>query len=119
MKETGSNLWSFLPILLISLLMGLLFMRVSRNKGKTRWYHYLSGFIPGYNFYYLIWLLSLTGIDIIEKVELTNKMLKQVLDHLSPTKWKCQCGQVNDSEVNNCPVCGLKRDFILKKAQKE
>jgi rubrerythrin len=51
-------------------------------------------------------------------------MLKQVLDKwkildLTPTKWKCQCGQVNDMEIDNCPVCGLKRDFILKKTPKD
>jgi len=73
---------------------------------------------------YFLWLLSLTNIDIIEKVNSTNEMLKQVLDKwkildLTPTKWKCQCGQVNDMEINNCPVCGLKRDFILKKTPKD
>lgn len=117
--QQQSSFLSFLPILLLSLIGGLLLMSVSRNKGKTRWYHYLSGFIPAYNFYYGFWLLSLTGIDIIQKVELTNEMLKRVLDRLPPTNWKCQCGQTNDSEVNSCPVCGLKKDFVLKKAQKE
>ena len=74
--QRESSLWSFLPLLLLSLIMGLLLISVSRNKGKTQWYHYLSGFIPGYNFYYGFWLLSLTGIDILEKVERTNEMLK-------------------------------------------
>jgi rubrerythrin len=55
----------------------------------------------------------------MEKVNLTNKMLKQVLDHLTPTKWKCQCGQVNDMRAENCPVCGVKRDFMLKKTPQD
>jgi len=81
-------------------------------------------FYPLWNVYYFLWLLSLTNIDIIEKVNSTNEMLKQVLDKwkildLTPTKWKCQCGQVNDMEIDNCPVCGLKRDFILKKTPKD
>lgn len=122
MQGAQTSLMSFLPIIFLSLIWGLVGLWLTRKKGKTQWYHYVSCFILGWNYVYIFWLLTLTNIDTIEKLNATNEILKQLLDHTqiidsTPAKWKCSCGQVNDLGVTNCPTCGLKRDFILKKVQ--
>jgi hypothetical protein len=122
MQGTQSTFWSFLPILFVSLIWGVVGIWLTRQKGKTRWYHYISCFIPGWSGFYIFWLLTLTNIDIVKRIDSIDERLKQVLGQRkifdpAPTKWKCQCGQLNDTEVTNCPVCGLKRDFLLEKAK--
>ena len=120
MQETGGTFWSFIPLLILSLLYGFVGMWLTRKKGKTKSYHYVCCFIPFWNGIYVFWLLTLTNIDIVKRIDSIDERLKQVLAQrkifdAAPAKWKCQCGQVNDMEVTNCPVCGLKRDFILEK----
>jgi hypothetical protein len=123
--QSGSQVMAFLPLVLLSCVWGIFLISVQRHKGKRRWFHYIQGFIPVWNFpFYAYWLLTLTNVDIMERVNLTNEILRQVLDNLrfhgsTPAKWTCQCGQANDMETANCPTCGLKRDFVLKKPQSE
>lgn len=122
MQGTQGTFWSFLPIFFLTLIAGLIGICLTRQKGKTRWYHYISCFIPAWNYWYIFWLLTLTNIDIVKRIDSIDERLKQVFSQpkifdSAPTKWKCQCGQLNDMEVTNCPVCGLKRDFLLEKAK--
>ena len=120
----GSQIWSFVPLLFMGLIFGLVLMPMAKRKGRNRWLWFVAGFVPGWNFLGGLWLASLPDVAIMEQVSiLINEFKKfnfQSKDKGSPSsiaieeKWNCPCGKVNNMNVPNCPECGLKRDFLLK-----
>jgi hypothetical protein len=120
MRGTGNSILNFIPLMFISLIYFFVGIWLTRKKGKTQSVHYISCCIPFWNLFYVVWLISLTNIDIVKRIDSIEETLKEVLGQRKPydpasAKWKCQCGQVNDMEAANCPVCRTKRDFILER----
>ena len=116
---------SLIPLLLIGLIFGFFLMSIAKRKGENRRYWFIVGFVPILNFFGAIWLSSFPDIALIEKINSISKELQKLklsltdkqTSHSTQTKdsWTCTCGRVNSIDVLNCPECGLKRDFLLKK----
>ena len=120
----GSVLLSFIPLLLMGSILGILFKTIAIRKGRSQWLWFLAGFVPGWNLLGGLWLASLPDKSILEEVKaLLNELQKfdfvpKRVQNLSispePQTWKCNCGMINEVSVPNCPQCGLKREFLLK-----
>jgi len=120
----GSQLMSFLPLLLLGCIMGVLLKSIAKRKGRNEWLWFLGGLLPGWNLLGGLWLASLPDKSVSEEVKaLLNKLRKfdfvpkggQRLNiSAEPRNWKCNCGKINEINVLSCPECGLKRDYLLK-----
>jgi hypothetical protein len=119
-----SQIWSFVPLLFMGLIFGLVLMPMAKRKGRSQWLWFLAGFVPGWNFLGGLWLASLPDKSISEEVKaLLNELQK--FDFVpkggqkpnmsaEPRNWKCNCGMTHEMNVPSCPECGLKRDYVLK-----
>jgi hypothetical protein len=120
----GSHIASFIPLLIMGLIFGLVLMPIAKRKGRSKWLWFLAGFVPGWNLLGGLWLASLPDKSISEEVKaLLNELQKfdfvpkggQKLDiSPEPRNWKCNCGMTHEMHVPSCPECGLKRDYVLK-----
>ena len=120
----GSYLLSFLPLLLLGCLLGLLFKSIAKRKGRSQLLWFFAGIVPGGNLLGGLWLASLPDKAISEEVRaLLNELQKfDFVPKLGqkpnmpaePRNWKCNCGATNEINVPNCPECGLKREYLLK-----
>ncbi|MCX5733957.1 MAG: hypothetical protein NTW68_06495 [candidate division NC10 bacterium] len=122
--STG-NAAMLIPYLLMGCILGFLLMYIARRKAKNTTLWFLAGFVPGLNLLGLFWLASLPDQATLEQISaLAEKVRKLDMvikgkEIASPStgreKWTCTCGNINDMAEPNCPECGLKRDFLLKK----
>lgn len=122
--SSGSQLLSFLPLLLLGCILGILFRSIAKRKGRSQWLWFFAGIVPGWNLLGGLWLASLPDKSISEEVKaLLNELQKfdfvpkggQKLNiSAEPRNWKCNCGMTNEMNVPSCPECGLKRDYFLK-----
>ena len=115
---------SFVPLILLGLIFGLVLMPIAKRKGRRQWLWFLAGFVPGWNLLGGLWLASLPDKSILEEVKVLLNELKKFNFTLKegqklnistePRTWKCNCGMTNEFDVPSCPECGLKRDYFLK-----
>jgi len=120
----GIQLFSFLPLLLLGCILGLLFKSIAKRKGRRQWLWFLAGFVPGWNLLGGLWLASLPDKSILEEVKALLSEL-QKFDFVpkgvqsrsisaEPQTWKCNCGKTNEMNISSCPECGLKRDYLMR-----
>ena len=122
-SNQGSGIGAFFPLLIIVLIFGPVFMSIAKRKGRNRLVWFLAGCFPLLNVIFGIYLASLPDIDIkkqvsdlideLQKFEFIPKDQKETT--YAQENWTYTCGKMNNMNIPNCPVCGLKRDFLLKK----
>ena len=110
---------SLIPLLIMGSLFGIFSMKIAKVKGRNPLLSFLAMFVPLFNVFYMLWLVSLPHKSVIDQLTLLTKdidrLKRQTHSEDMRDIWTCSCGKVNKMEITNCPECGLKRDFILKK----
>ncbi len=116
---------SLIPLVLMGLIFGFVLMSIAKRKGRNKLLWFAAGYVPLFNLLGGVWLSSLPDIALIEKINSISKELQKLnlsltnklTSHSSQAedKWTCTCGRVNSIDVINCPDCGIKRDYLLKK----
>ena len=108
---------SLMPLLIIGIILGAVIMRIAIRKGRNKWFWFAMAFVPLVNIFGTFYLVSLIDISIRKEIDVMKKDLKELkLAFMSHPQisWNCTCGKLYGMEVQNCPECGLKRDYILK-----
>ena len=123
----GGGFAAFIPLILLGIIPAFLFKSIAVRKGRSQWLWFLVGFVPVWGWVSGIWLASLPDKSVIEEVgnlvtelQKFNFTPKEGVQPSSPSEtqsWKCNCGNINDISTPNCPECGLKRDFLLKRKE--
>jgi len=90
-KKKGRNetLWFLIGLPVFTFIIALIILACLPNKNRT--------------------LIEKTA-ELEKKVEILEAQVKS-----NEKTWNCNCEQINDIELENCPECGLKRDYLLKK----
>jgi hypothetical protein len=119
-----------LTLFIIGILWGIVLMVIAKRKGKKQLLWFFAGLIPIWNLFSSFYIFSLPDVASGEQkdtlIEEFNNLKQQVntltqeikrvkSEQQLKLKWECTCGTVNDMNVTNCPECGLKRDYLLKK----
>ena len=123
--SSGSALAAFIPLLIIGLIPAFLFKSIAKRKGRNQWLWFLAGFFP-YGWVAGIWLASLPDKLFVEDVRILVAELQKFdlarkgsqpssKQSIIQDTWRCSCGRINSIYESNCPVCGLKRDYLLAK----
>jgi hypothetical protein len=120
----GMTLGSVIPLLLIACILGFFFRSIAKRKGIGQILGFIGGIVPGFNAFFGLWLASLPERSLVDKIDSLTNRLQEIANRLggiddypkqaSPQTWKCNCGMILDMEVQNCPTCGLKRDYLLR-----
>jgi len=124
----GGGFAALIPLLVMGLSFGFLFGSIAKRKGRSQWLWFIAGFVPFWNLVAGFWLASLPDksifeefkalIDELQNFEFIPKGGQATSTSAEPRNWKCNCGFTNDINVPNCPECGLKRDYLMKQANR-
>ena len=124
--SAGEGWGALVPLFLMGCIVGSLLRSIAKRKDRSQWLWFLAGFIPGWNLFAGLWLASLPDKAIFEEVralieelrkfDLAPKGAQTGSAPAEPQSWKCNCGITNDMNLSNCPQCGLKKDYLLKRS---
>jgi FtsZ-binding cell division protein ZapB len=119
-----------ITLFIIGIIWGIVLIVIAKRKGKRHLLWFFAGLIPLGNLISSFYILSLPDVALREQIDTLKdevNNLKQQINTLIKEckqvkpeqqlqlKWECTCGTVNDMNITNCPKCGLKRDYLLKK----
>ena len=120
--SSGGGIMAFLPLLLLGCILAFLLKSIAKRKGRNQWLWFIAGFIHFWNALGGLWLASIPDKaiveslkDLLDKFHFFPKGLQNGLLSAQPQTWKCDCGRENEMNDDSCPVCGLKRDYLLKR----
>jgi hypothetical protein len=114
---------SFIPLFLIGCIFGIIAYFVGKRKGKNPLLCFLLCLIPGFNGFFLFYLATLTDKAVFDRLDYLENLLKVSKGTFSAAEpilkqWVCNCGKKNPIEIQNCPECGLKKDYVMKQQNK-
>jgi hypothetical protein len=112
---------SFIPLLFMGAIFGIVAYFVGKRKGKNPFVCFLWCLI--FNGFYLLYLASLTDKNVVERLNYLESVLKvskktTLAEESVLKEWACNCGKKNSIEIQNCPECGLKKDYAMKQQNK-
>jgi hypothetical protein len=114
---------SFIPLFLMGCILGIVSYFVGKRKGKNPLLCFFLCLIPGFNVFFVYYLATLTDKIVIDRLDYLESFLKVSKETFSAAEpilkeWVCNCGKKNSIEIQNCPECGLKKDYVMKQQNK-
>lgn len=75
--DTGiSGFTGFIPLILMGVIFGIVAYYIGKRKGKNRLVCFLLCLIPAFNGFYLLYLVSLTDKNVIERLDYLENLFE-------------------------------------------
>ena len=77
MEQQGTSLLQFLPIVIVTIPIGIITLLLAKRKGRLGFVWKIVGFIPFIGWYPLIYLLGITDKAIYDKLDEISEVLER------------------------------------------
>ncbi len=77
MQNQSNALVTFLPLIILGVILSFVLIPISKRKGINRWLTFVLIFVPFVNLCYIPWLISLTDVSVKNKLAELEKAITQ------------------------------------------